>query len=196
MKTQRYLDRFKFIQVRSSCFKLFQGTLNDSPSHPPSSRVRDWAVCPPGRGALRWAPRCDTLPRQHIQSINVGAVKVIDPGSAERFVSFHQHTRIDRPGGKQIPIDRNFAFYRSGPESPETTSRLYLLWDVGYTLGHSVRTRRDAVRMADADLTAQTAMMEARFIDDHPFVEPHAHPHPIGKATRLSVRVSGMARLR
>jgi [protein-PII] uridylyltransferase len=42
---------------------------------------------------------------------------------------------------------------------------LYLLWDVGYTLGHSVRTRRDAVRMAEADLTAQTAMMEARFIE-------------------------------
>ncbi len=42
---------------------------------------------------------------------------------------------------------------------------LYLLWDVGYTLGHSVRTRRDAAHMADADLTAQTAMMEARFID-------------------------------
>lgn len=42
---------------------------------------------------------------------------------------------------------------------------LYLLWDVGYTLGHSVRTRRDAAHMANADLTAQTAMMEARFID-------------------------------
>lgn len=42
---------------------------------------------------------------------------------------------------------------------------LYLLWDVGYTLGHSARTIKDAVRMARTDLTAQTAMLEARFID-------------------------------
>jgi [protein-PII] uridylyltransferase len=45
---------------------------------------------------------------------------------------------------------------------------LYLLWDVGYTLGHSVRTRRDVVKMTDIDLAAQTAMMESRFIEgDH-----------------------------
>jgi [protein-PII] uridylyltransferase len=42
---------------------------------------------------------------------------------------------------------------------------LYLLWDVGYTLGPSVRTQRDVIHMADVDITAQTAMMEARFID-------------------------------
>lgn len=42
---------------------------------------------------------------------------------------------------------------------------LYLLWDVGYTLGHSVRTQRDTVKMADADLSAQTAMLEARFVE-------------------------------
>jgi [protein-PII] uridylyltransferase len=42
---------------------------------------------------------------------------------------------------------------------------LYLLWDVGYTLGYSTRTIKDAVRMAHTDLTAQTAMLEARFID-------------------------------
>ncbi len=53
---------------------------------------------------------------------------------------------------------------------PDTLIRetLYLLWDVGYTLGHSVRTRRDVVKMTDIDLAAQTAMMESRFIEgDH-----------------------------
>jgi [protein-PII] uridylyltransferase len=59
---------------------------------------------------------------------------------------------------------------------------LYLLWDVGYTLGHSVRTRRDATHMAEADLTARTAMMEARFIDGdtwlfHWFQEEICHRH-------------------
>jgi [protein-PII] uridylyltransferase len=51
------------------------------------------------------------------------------------------------------------------PPDQVVRETLYLLWDVGYTLGHSVRTRRDVVQMADTDLTAQTAMLEARFID-------------------------------
>lgn len=42
---------------------------------------------------------------------------------------------------------------------------LYLLWDVGYTVGHSTRTRRDVVAMADSDLTAQTAMLEVRWLE-------------------------------
>ncbi len=61
-------------------------------------------------------------------------------------------------------IDLMFLCHKTPPDRM-VRETLYLLWDVGYTLGHSVRTRRDAVRMADADLTAQTAMMEARFID-------------------------------
>ena len=32
-------------------------------------------------------------------------------------------------------------------------------------MGHSVRTRRDVIKMADVDLTAQTAMREARFLE-------------------------------
>jgi [protein-PII] uridylyltransferase len=61
-------------------------------------------------------------------------------------------------------IDLMFLCQKTPPDGL-VRETLYLLWDVGYTLGHSVRTRRDAVRMAEADLTAQTAMMEARFID-------------------------------
>ena len=61
-------------------------------------------------------------------------------------------------------IDLMFLCNKVAPD-PVVRETLYLLWDVGYTLGHSVRTRRDAAHMADADLTAQTAMMEARFID-------------------------------
>ncbi len=59
--------------------------------------------------------------------------------------------------------------FLSQQSPPDTLIRetLYLLWDVGYTLGHSVRTGRDAVQMAHADLSAQTAMLEARFIDGH-----------------------------
>jgi [protein-PII] uridylyltransferase len=60
-------------------------------------------------------------------------------------------------------IDLMFLCQKTPPDSV-VRETLYLLWDVGYTLGHSVRTRRDVVHMAETDLTAQTAMMEARFI--------------------------------
>jgi [protein-PII] uridylyltransferase len=61
-------------------------------------------------------------------------------------------------------VDLMFLCHRTPPDKLIRES-LYLLWDVGYTLGYSVRTRRDAVRMAETDLTARTAMMEARFVD-------------------------------
>jgi [protein-PII] uridylyltransferase len=61
-------------------------------------------------------------------------------------------------------IDLMFLCQKTPPDGV-VRETLYLLWDVGYTLGHCVRTRRDVVHMAEADTTAQTAMMEARFID-------------------------------
>jgi len=41
---------------------------------------------------------------------------------------------------------------------------LYFLWDLGFDVGHSCRSLSDAVRMMDADLTARTSMLEARFL--------------------------------
>lgn len=61
-------------------------------------------------------------------------------------------------------IDLMFLCQHTPPDQ-SIRDALYLLWDVGYTLGHSVRTRRDVVRMADIDTTAQTAMLEVRLID-------------------------------
>lgn len=68
-------------------------------------------------------------------------------------------------------IDLMFLCHKTPPDTV-IRETLYLLWDVGYTLGHSVRTRRDAVKMADADLSAQTAMLEARFVEgDQPLFQ-------------------------
>ena len=63
-------------------------------------------------------------------------------------------------------IDLMFLCHKTAPEDV-VRETLYLLWDAGYNLGHSVRTRRDVIKMADADLTAQTAMREARFLEGH-----------------------------
>jgi len=47
---------------------------------------------------------------------------------------------------------------------------LYFLWDLGFSVGHSCRSLNDAMRMMDADLTARTSMLEARFLAGRPDV--------------------------
>ena len=41
---------------------------------------------------------------------------------------------------------------------------LYYLWDLGLKVGHSSRTVDDSIRMAKADLTIRTAMLEGRYV--------------------------------
>jgi len=47
---------------------------------------------------------------------------------------------------------------------------LYFLWDLGFSVGHSCRSLADAQRMMDTDLTARTAMLEARLLAGYPAV--------------------------
>ncbi len=49
---------------------------------------------------------------------------------------------------------------------------LHVLWDLGLKVGHSVRSLDDMVRMAKADLTVRTALLETRFVwGDQPLYE-------------------------
>ena len=41
---------------------------------------------------------------------------------------------------------------------------LYLLWDLGYTVGHSTRTILDCIKKSKLDLTITTSLLEKRFI--------------------------------
>ena len=41
---------------------------------------------------------------------------------------------------------------------------LYILWDLHLKVGHASRTLRDAIRMARADMTVRTTMLETRFL--------------------------------
>lgn len=41
---------------------------------------------------------------------------------------------------------------------------LHPLWDIGFQVGHSVRTIQDSIELATTDLTVKTSMMEARFL--------------------------------
>ena len=89
-------------------------------------------------------------------------------------------------------IDLMFLCQKTPPDQI-VRDTLYLLWDVGYTLGYSVRTRRDVVKMADTDITAQTAMLEVRFLDGDQslfewFQEEVSHRHFTSRRRRAFVR--------
>jgi [protein-PII] uridylyltransferase len=53
---------------------------------------------------------------------------------------------------------------------------LHHLWDLGFQVGHSVRTIQDCVELATSDSTIRTSMMEARFLAGSPefFQEFHS----------------------
>ncbi|MDG1858754.1 MAG: DUF294 nucleotidyltransferase-like domain-containing protein, partial [Emcibacteraceae bacterium] len=41
---------------------------------------------------------------------------------------------------------------------------LYILWDVGFEVGHAVRTVDECIRLSNEDLTIKTALLEMRYI--------------------------------
>ncbi len=55
--------------------------------------------------------------------------------------------------------------YKPTPWQEQVIERaLYLLWDMGFKVGHAVRTVDDTVRRARGDMTIRTTVLEARFL--------------------------------
>ncbi|MBI3604359.1 MAG: [protein-PII] uridylyltransferase, partial [Nitrospirae bacterium] len=86
-------------------------------------------------------------------------------------------------------IDVMFLYREEAVEVAPALSRevLHHLWDLGFQVGHSVRTIHDCVELAATDLTIRTSMMEARFLAGSPqlFQEFHRRyfHHVVGRKT-------------
>lgn len=52
----------------------------------------------------------------------------------------------------------------SGAAQALSEAILYLLWDVGFTVGHSLRSMRECLRIAREDAVSRTALLDARLI--------------------------------
>ncbi|TAL10864.1 MAG: [protein-PII] uridylyltransferase [Nitrospirae bacterium] len=63
-------------------------------------------------------------------------------------------------------IDLMFLYGPSHSQKAEalSTAVLHTLWDLGFQVGHSLRTIADCLEMGRSDLTVRTALMEARWL--------------------------------
>src|SRR5438093_1063279 len=66
-------------------------------------------------------------------------------------------------------VDVMFLHREQGRNVSKATSQiieqvLYLLWDIGFKVGHSGRTTKEAIAAANADMVTKTAMLESRLV--------------------------------
>jgi [protein-PII] uridylyltransferase len=100
---------------------------------------------------------------------------------ARRFPKLNQRIAIAARGGygrgelnPQSDVDLLFLYdYKRGPYVEIVTEViLHALWDAGMTVGHAMRTAKECVRMANADLKEKTALLDVRFLSgDRPIFD-------------------------
>ncbi len=74
-------------------------------------------------------------------------------------------------------IDVMFLHYEKAGEVAPALFRevLHHLWDLGFQVGHSMRTVQDCIDLAAKDLTIRTSMMSARFLVGSPYLFQEFH---------------------
>jgi [protein-PII] uridylyltransferase len=74
-------------------------------------------------------------------------------------------------------IDVMFLYCEEAEEMPPALFRevLHHLWDLGFQVGHSMRTVHDCIELAAEDLTIRTSMMSARFLAGSPYLFQKFH---------------------
>ena len=74
-------------------------------------------------------------------------------------------------------IDIMFIYSEEAGEAAPALFRevLHHLWDLGFQIGHSMRTIHDCIDLAAKDLTIRTAMMASRFLAGSPYLFQEFH---------------------
>jgi [protein-PII] uridylyltransferase len=86
-------------------------------------------------------------------------------------------------------VDVMFLYDGRGPVADAVTGLWYPMWDAGFVLGHSTRTVKEALALADADLSALTALSGTRTVGGDPALEAELadHAHRLGQRRRKRV---------
>ena len=103
---------------------------------------------------------------------NMGATGVSDP-SGIALVALGGYGRRELAPYSDIDLMFLYAPHHEQKVGALSTAILHTLWDLGFQVGHSLRTIADCREMGSADLTVRTALMEARWLagDRELFVE-------------------------
>ena len=74
-------------------------------------------------------------------------------------------------------LDIMFLYSKEAGEAAPVLFRevLHHLWDLGFQVGHSMRTIHDCIELAGQDLSIRTAMMTARFLAGSPYLFQEFH---------------------
>ena len=103
---------------------------------------------------------------------NLGAAGVSDPPGIA-LVALGGYGRRELAPYSDIDLMFLYAPHHEQKVGALSTAILHTLWDLGFQVGHSLRTIADCREMGSADLTVRTALMEARWLagDRELFVE-------------------------
>ncbi len=81
------------------------------------------------------------------------------------LVALGSYARRELCPGSDVDLMLLYSGRRRAPGLRDDASTLwYPLWDAGFVLGHSTRTVKEAVALADAELDALTALLDTRLI--------------------------------
>ncbi len=89
-----------------------------------------------------------------------------NPTSAERItiIAVGGYGRGEMAPYSDVDIGFLIPWKPTGWTEQVIESMLYVLWDMGLKVGQSVRSLDEMIRMAQSDLTARTALLEARYV--------------------------------
>ncbi len=122
-----------------------------------------------GRGAL-CARRLSLLQDVVIRAVYDFAAKTVypatNPSTAEQMavVAVGGYGRGTLAPGSDIDLLFLLPYKQTPWGESVVEYMLYMLWDLGFKVGHATRSVNDCIRLARSDMTIRTAVLEARFL--------------------------------